>query len=142
MPKAKELNPKQREALLKKLEARFRAHPERHAGLEWAAVLARLTAKSAVLWSLNEMERSGGEPDVVGKDKTTGEMIFFECSEQTPAGRRSICYDHEALKARKEHKPKNSAVAMARALGAEILTEEDYRKLQTLGAFDTKTQSW
>ena len=142
MPKAKELAGKQRDGLLAKLKARFEAHKQRHAGLAWAAVQARLESKSAKLWSLNEMEQSGGEPDVVGIDKTTGEYIFMDCSEQSPKGRRSVCYDREALESRKEHKPKTSAVDMAAAMGAVLLTVDEYRKLQDLGEFDTTTSSW
>ncbi len=114
----------------------------RHAGLEWVAVQARLEGSRQKLWSLSEMERTGGEPDVVGDDKVTGEYIFCDCSAETPKGRRSVCYDDEALAARKEHKPRTSAIAMAAALGIEILTEEGYRALQALGEFDTKTSSW
>ena len=114
----------------------------RHQGLEWGVVQAKLEANPPKFWSLNEMERTGGEPDVVGYDKKTGEFIFYDCSAESPQGRRSICYDHEALKSRKEHKPKNSALGMATAMGVELLTEEQYRELQKLGAFDTKTSSW
>ena len=114
----------------------------RHKGLEWTKVQARLEANPEKLWSLNEMERTGGEPDVVGHDGNTGEYIFFDCSAESPTGRRSICYDREALEARKEHKPKNNAVDMAAAMGTEILTEAQYRDLQTVGNFDTKTSSW
>jgi hypothetical protein len=142
MPKAKEITAKQREGLLATLKARFEAHEQRHASLKWSAVQARLESKSAKLWSLNEMEQSGGEPDVVGIDKTTGEYIFMDCSEQSPKGRRSVCYDREALASRKEHKPKTSAVDMATAMGAALLTEDEYRKLQELGEFDTTTSSW
>jgi hypothetical protein len=142
MPKTKEITAKQREGLLAALKARFEAHKQRHAGLAWAAVQARLESKSAKLWSLNEMEQSGGEPDVVGIDKTTGEYIFMDCAAQSPKGRRSVCYDREALESRKEHKPKTSAVDMATAMGAVLLTEDEYRKLQELGEFDTTTSSW
>ncbi len=142
MPKAKDLTAKQRDGLLKTLEARFDANMGRHAGLEWSAVEARLASKSARLRSLDEMEQSGGEPDVVGFDKATGEFIFMDCSAQSPKGRRSVCYDREALDARKEHKPKNSAVDMATAMGASLLTEAEYRRLQELGSFDTTTSSW
>lgn len=114
----------------------------RHKGLEWAKVQARLEARGEKLWSLNEMERTGGEPDVVGQDKKTGEYIFYDCSSESPKGRRSVCYDREALEARKEHKPANSAMDMAAAMGIELLTEEQYRGLQKLGEFDTKTSSW
>jgi len=142
MPKANALTAKQRDGLLRTLKARFEAHMHRHARLEWTTVQARLEAKSATLWSLNEMEQSGGEPDVVRTAKTTGECIFVDCSAQSPDGRRNVCYDREALEARKEHKPKNSAVEMATAMGAVLLTVDEYRELQTLGQFDTKTSSW
>jgi hypothetical protein len=138
----KELSPKQREDLLKTLKNRFEKNVNRHHGVGWAKVQARLEANPEKLWSLNEMERTGGEPDVVGQDKRTGEFIFFDCSEQTPAGRTSLCYDDEALASRKEHKPKGSAVGMATAMGIELLTEEQYFELQTLGEFDTKRSSW
>lgn len=137
-----ELSAKQREALLKTLKARFEKYPNRHKGLEWAKVQARLEAKARTLWSLHEMERTGGEPDVVGHDKKTGEYIFFDCAAETPKGRRSVCYDRAALESRKEHKPKTSAVEMAEAMGIELLTEEQYRQLQQLGEFDAKTSSW
>ena len=142
MPKAKELSAKQRTGLLETLSARFEAHMDRHAALEWAALAARLGSKTDKLWSLNEMEQSGGEPDVIGFDKATGEFIFVDCSAQSPRERRSVCYDREALNARKEHKPKNSAVEMATAMGAALLTEAEYRRLQELGQFDTTTSSW
>jgi hypothetical protein len=142
MPKAKELTPKQRVALLETLKERFDANMNRHAAIEWASVQARLESNGAKLWSLDEMEESGGEPDVVGVDKKTGECIFVDCSAQSPKGRRSVCYDREALDARKEHKPKNCAVDMATAMGAALLTEAEYRDLQTLGQFDTSTSSW
>ena len=142
MPKAKEITAKQRDGLLRTLKARFDAHMHRHAGLEWTPVQARLESNSAKLWSLNEMEQSGGEPDVVGVAKTTGECIFVDCSAQSPKGRRSVCYDREALEARREHKPKTSAVEMATAMGAALLTVDEYRKLQMLGQFDTTTSSW
>jgi len=142
MPKAKEVSPKQRDSLLKTLKARFDAHMDRHAGLEWAAVESRLEANNAKLWSLNEMEQSGGEPDVVGLDKSTGECLFMDCSTQSPKGRRSVCYDREALEARKEHKPKTSALEMATAIGATLLTVDEYQALQRLGQFDTTTSSW
>jgi len=138
----KELSPQQREELLSALKARFEKNMNRHKGLEWAKVQAKLQADTAKLWSLNEMERTGGEPDVVGHDKKTGEYIFYDCSAESPKGRRSVCYDREALEARKEHKPKDSAVDMAAAIGIELLTEEEYRELQKLGEFDTKTSSW
>ena len=139
---AKKLSPKQREELLKALKARFEKNMNRHKGLEWAKVQARLDAKTEKLWSLNEMERTGGEPDVVGHDKKTGEYIFFDCSAQSPAGRASFCYDREALDSRKEHKPKNNVMDMAAAMGIELLTEEQYLELQKLGDFDTKSSSW
>ena len=138
----KELSPEQREELLRAMKARFEKNMNRHKGLEWAKVQAKLEAKTEKLWSLNEMERTGGEPDVVGHDKKTGEYIFYDCSVESPKGRRSVCYDREALASRKEHKPKNSAMDMAAAMGIEILTEEQYRELQKLGNFDTKTSSW
>lgn len=138
----KELSPAQREELLCLLEARFEKHMKRHQSLEWAKVQAKLEANPQKLWSLNEMEKTGGEPDVVDFDKKTAEYIFYDCSAESPAGRRSVCYDPEALKSRKEHKPKNSAVGMAVAMDVEILTEEQYRELQKLGNFDAKTSSW
>jgi hypothetical protein len=138
----KELSPEQREELLRALKARFEKNMNRHKGLEWAKVQAKLEANSEKLWSLNEMERNGGEPDVVGHDKKTGEFIFYDCSAESPKGRRSICYDREALESRKEHKPENNAIDMAAAMGIELLTEEEYRELQKLGNFDTKTSSW
>src|SRR2546421_9493366 len=138
----KELSPKQREELLNTLKARFEKNMNRHKGLEWAKVQAKLEANTEKLWSLNEMERSGGEPDVVGFDKKTGEYIFFDCSAESPKGRRSLCYDGEALQSRKEHKPKNNAIDMASAMGIDLLTEQEYRELQKLGNFDTKTSSW
>jgi hypothetical protein len=130
------------EALLGVLKARFEKNMGRHKGLEWAKVQARLEADSEKLRSLDEMERTGGEPDVVGRDKKTGEYVFCDCSAESPAGRRSLCYDREALKSRKEHKPKNSAIDLAAAIGIELLTEQQYRELQKLGDFDTKTSSW
>ena len=138
----KELSPEQREELLKALKARFENNMNRHKSLEWAKVKTRLDANPAKLWSLNEMERTGGEPDVVGYDKKAGEYIFFDCSAESPKGRRSLCYDREALEERKEHKPENNATDMAMAMGIELLTEEQYRELQKLGDFDTKTSSW
>ena len=138
----KGLPPEQREELLRALKARFGKNMDRHKGLEWAKVQARLEAKTEKLWSLSEMERTGGEPDVVGLDKNTGEYIFYDCSAESPSGRRSLCYDREALESRKEHKPKNNAIDMAAAIGIEILTEEQYRELQELGNFDAKTSSW
>ncbi len=138
----KELSPEQREELLKALKARFEKNINRHDGLEWANVKAKLEANSEKLWSLSEMERTGGEPDVVGHDKKAGEYIFYDCSAESPKDRRSLCYDREALDSRKENKPKNNAIDMAAALGIELLTEEQYRELQKLGNFDTKTSSW
>ena len=138
----KKLSPEQREELLRTLKARFEKNLSRHKGLEWAKVQTRLEADPEKLWSLNEMERTGGEPDVVGHDKKSGEYIFYDCSAETPAGRRSVCYDREALASRKEHKPKNSAMEMATAMGIELLSEEQYRGLQQLGNFDLKTSSW
>jgi hypothetical protein len=142
MTKAKDVSAKQRNQLLETLKGRFDAHMDRHAGVTWAAVQARLESNSAGLWSLHEMEQSGGEPDVVRLDKTTGECVFVDCSAQSPKGRRSVCYDREALESRKEHKPKTSAVEMATAMGAALLTVDEYRELQTLGEFDTTTSSW
>jgi hypothetical protein len=138
----KELSPGQREELLRALKARFEKNMNRHKGLEWPKVQEKLEANAEKLWSLNEMEKTGGEPDVVGADKKTGEYLFYDCSAQSPGGRRSFCYDREALESRKEFKPKNSALDMAAAMGIEILTEEQYRELQRLGDFDTKTSSW
>ncbi len=138
----KQLPPKQQQDLLKILKARFEKNMPRHKGLDWAKIQAKLEANTKKLWSLNAMEETGGEPDVVGLDKKTGEYIFFDCSEESPKGRRSICYDHEALEARKENKPKDSAINMAEDMGVEILTEEQYRELQQLGKFDMKTSSW
>lgn len=142
MPKAKDLNAKQREELLAALQARFEKNMSRHKGFEWAKVRASIEASPEKLWSLHEMERTGGEPDVVGHDKKNGEYIFYDCAAESPAGRRSLCYDHEALKARKENKPKDSAMNVAAAMGIEILTEEEYQELQKLGNFDAKTSSW
>jgi hypothetical protein len=136
------LSQEQREELLKVLQARFEKNMNRHKSLRWANVRTRLEANTEQLWSLSEMEQTGGEPDVVGHDKKTGEYVFYDCSAESPKGRRSICYDREALEARKEHKPKNSAVDVATAMGVELLTEEQYRELQKLGKFDTKTSSW
>lgn len=138
----KELSPEQREELLNTLKARFDKNIDRHRGLEWANVQAKLEANIEKLWSLHEMEYTGGEPDVVGFDNKTGEYIFYDCSAESPKGRRSVCYDHEALESRKQHKPENSAVGMAAAMGIELLTEEQYRELQKLGNFDLKTSSW
>src|SRR5690349_67171 len=132
----------QREELLKTLKARFEKNMNRHQGLDWAKVQARLEANAEKVWSLNEMEQTGGEPDVIGHDKKTGAYIFYDCSAESPKGRRSICYDRAALDARKENKPKDSAMDMAAALGVEMLTEEQYRELQKLGEFDLKTSSW
>lgn len=140
--KNKKLSPEEREKLLKTLKARFEKSMSRHKGLEWAKVQAKLEAKPEKLWSLSEMERTGGEPDVVGYDKKSGEYIFYDCSEQSPKGRRSVCYDDEALEARKEHKPWESALNMAEDMGIELLMEEQYRELQKLGNFDTTTSSW
>jgi hypothetical protein len=128
--------------LLEALKVRFEKNMNRHQGLDWAKVQTKLEANTEKLWSLNEMERTGGEPDVVGHDKKTGEYIFYDCSAESPSGRRSLCYDREALDSRKENKPKGSAMDMAAAMGLELLTEEQYRELQTLGEFDTKTSSW
>lgn len=128
--------------LLDILKTRFEKNSQRHKGIKWADVETKLQANSDKLWSLNEMEITGGEPDVVALDKKTGEYIFYDCSAESPKGRRSVCYDHEALESRKEHKPENSAVEMAADMGIELLTEEQYRELQTLGAFDLKTSSW
>ncbi len=138
----KQLSRERREQLLGVLRARFERNMNRHKGLGWAQVAARLEARPEKLWSLNEMERTGGEPDVVGHDNETGEYIFFDCSAQSPAGRTSVCYDREGLDSRKEHKPKNNAMDMAATMGIELLTEEQYRALQKLGEFDTKTSSW
>ena len=138
----KELSPEQRENLLRALKARFEKNTNRHKGLEWANVQAKLEANTEKLWSLNEMETTGGEPDVVGHDKKTGEYIFYDCSAESPKGRRSVCYDREGQEARKEHKPENNALDMAAAMGIELLTEEEYRELQQLGDFDSKTSSW
>lgn len=142
MENKKKLPPEQAEALLKALKARFEKNRSRHQGLEWTNVQARLEANPEKLWSLDEMESTGGEPDVVGHDKETGEYVFYDCSAESPKGRRSLCYDHEALESRKEHKPENSAVEMAADMGIELLTEAQYRALQQLGNFDTKTSSW
>jgi hypothetical protein len=138
----KQLSPQQREELLKALKVRFEKNMNRHKGLEWTKVQAKLEAGSEKLWSLHEMERTGGEPDVVSHDKKTGEYIFYDCSAETPKGRRSVCYDREALESRKEHKPENNVMDMAAAMGIELLTEEEYRELQKLGEFDAKTSSW
>jgi len=136
------LSKKQREEILTALQARFEKNMNRHEGLAWAQVQAKLEANAESLWSLNEMEKTGGEPDVVGHDKKSGEYIFYDCSEESPKGRRSLCYDREALESRKENKPKGSALDLAAAMGIELLSEEQYRELQRLGNFDTKTSSW
>jgi hypothetical protein len=138
----KELSPKQRDELLKLVKIRFEKNMNRHKGIDWTKVQAKLQANPGKLWSLGEMERTGGEPDVIGFDKKSGEIIFCDCSAESPAGRRSICYDREGLESRKENRPKNSAVDMAAEMGIELLTEEQYRELQSLGKFDTKTSSW
>jgi hypothetical protein len=138
----KELPAEQRAALFKTLKARFEKNMSRHKGLDWTAIQAKLEANKGKLWSLNEMEETGGEPDVIGYDKKTGEYIFCDCSAESPKERRSLCYDGEALEKRKEHKPADSAMEMAAAMGIELLTEEEYRGLQQLGKFDTKTSSW
>jgi hypothetical protein len=138
----KKLSPEHVAELLRELKARFEKNTNRHKGIEWANVQARLEANPNKLWSVDAMEESGGEPDVVGYDKKTGEYLFFDCSAESPKERRSICYDRQALDSRKEHKPKNSAVDMAEEMGIEILSEEQYRELQQFGKFDTKTSSW
>ena len=138
----KELSPEQRKQLFGALKARFEKNMNRHKDVEWAQVEGRLEGHAEKLWSLNEMERTGGEPDVVGQDKKTGEHIFYDCSAESPKGRRSFCYDREALESRKENKPADNAIDMAAAMGVELLTEEQYRELQKLGNFDTKTSSW
>ena len=138
----KKLSREEGDNLVKTLKARFEKNMNRHKGLEWSKVQAKLEANIEKLWSLNEMETTGGEPDVVGFDKKTGEFVFYDCSAESPKGRRSVCYDREALNARKENKPKDSAIDMATAIGVEILTEEQYRELQKLGEFDLKTSSW
>lgn len=138
----KTITPMQRESLFRILQDRFERNMGRHPGMAWTNVRARLEANEAKLWSLHEMERTGGEPDVVGLDDQTGELILFDCSAESPKGRRSVCYDREALASRKEHKPKHSAVGMAEEMGIELLTEDQYRQLQQLGPFDLKTSSW
>ena len=138
----KKLPAEQLEDLLSVLKARFEKNMNRHKGLEWATIQAKLRANPEKLWALNEMESTGGEPDVIGHDKKTGEYIYYDCSAESPKGRRSVCYDHGALEARKEHKPEDSAIEMAATIGIELLTEEQYRALQQLGNFDTKTSSW
>jgi len=140
--KIRQFSAEQRQELLRVLKARFEKNMNRHKGLEWAKVQDKLQGNTEKLWSLNQMERSGGEPDVIGHDKKTGEYIFYDCSAESPKGRRSVCYDRDALESRKEHKPENNAVDMASAMGVEILTEEQYRHLQTLENFDTKTSNW
>jgi hypothetical protein len=138
----KKLSPERGKELLGALQARFEKNVNRHKGLEWAQVQAKLDGNAEKLWSLSEMERTGGEPDIVGHDKKTGECIFYDCSAESPRGRRSVCYDREALESRKEHKPEDNAIDMAAAMGIELLTEEQYRELQRFGNFDTKTSSW
>src|SRR3990172_9134300 len=138
----KELSPEQREELLRAVKARFEKNMNRHKDLEWAKVQTKLEDNTEKLWSINEMERTCGEPDVVGHDKKTGEYIFYDCSAESPKGRRNVCYDRQALESRKEHKPKNNAIDMAAAMGIELLTEKEDRELQKLGDFDTKTSSW
>lgn len=142
MGNKKDLLPEQQEELLSAVKARFEKNMSRHKGLEWAKVQAKLKSDTEKLWSLNEMERTGGEPDVIGYDKKTDKYIFYDCSAESPKGRRSVCYDREALESRKEHKPENSAIDMASTMGVSILTEEQYRELQQHGNFDTKTSSW
>jgi hypothetical protein len=137
-----EFSPEQREELLRALKVSFEKNMNRHKGFEWARVQARLEANTEKLWSLNEMERTGGEPDVVDLDKKTGEYIFYDCSEQSPEGRRSLCYDHDALESRKKNIPENNVIDMATVMGVELLTEEEYRNLQEFGKYDTKTSSW
>ena len=142
MSNKKELSLEQHEELLNLLKARFEKNMHRHEGLDWAKVQERLEANTEKLWSLNEMERTEGEPDVVGYDELKDEYIFYDCSVESPKGRRSVCYDHEALASRKKHPPENSAIGMATAMGIDLLTEEQYRELQELGNFDMKTSSW
>jgi hypothetical protein len=138
----KTLSPEQSEELLSILQARFEKNKQRHEGLDWTKIQKRLLANTKKLWSLHEMEVTGGEPDVVGQDEETGEYLFYDCSAESPKGRRSVCFDREALESRKQHKPENSAIDMATAMGIELLSEEQYRKLQKLGKFDLKTSSW
>lgn len=138
----KNLSPTQRELLLRVLKVRFDTNIDRHKGLEWARVQTRLEADAEKFWSLNEMEGTGGQPDVISHDERTGEYIFYDCSAESPKGRRSLCYDREALESRKQHKPENNVLDVAAAMGIELLTEEQYRELQKLGEFDTKTSSW
>jgi len=142
MNRKKELSPEHTQALIGELKSRFEKNTNRHKGLEWAKIQARLEANPEKLWSLDLMEETGGEPDVVGHDQKTGEYIFYDCADESPKGRRSVCYDHEALEARKLHKPENSAVGMASDMGIAILNEREYRELQQLGRFDAKTSSW
>ena len=142
MENTKVLSPKQQEELLRTLKERFEKNMDRHKGLEWAKVHAKLEVNTEKIWQLHEMEKSGGEPDVVGHDNKTLEYIFYDCSAESPKGRRSVCYDREGLESRKEHKPEDNAIDMAAAMGIELLTEEQYRELQKLGNFDTKTSSW
>jgi len=142
MGNKKDLSPSQRKELISTLKERFEKNMNRHKGIDWAKVLSRLESDSGKLWSLNEMESTGGEPDVVGLDKKSGEYVFYDCSPESPKGRRSFCYDRQALDSRKEFKPKNNALDAAAAMGIEILSEEQYRELQKLGSFDTKTSSW
>ena len=142
MENKKQLSPEQQSELISTLKARFEKNSNRHSGIEWEAVQIKLEVDAEKLWSLNEMEKTGGEPDVVGFDKTTGEFLFYDCSAESPKGRRSICYNRAALESRKDFKPENSAIEMASEMGIELLTEEQYRNLQTLGNFDTKTSSW
>lgn len=137
-----QLSTGQQEELFETLQSRFKKHPERHKGIQWAEVHSRLEASPEKLWALNEMENTGGDPDVVGKDKKTGEYIFFDCSKETPRGRRKLCYDREALESRKAHKPENSAMELAESMRIELMNEEEYRQLQELGDFDTRTSSW
>ena|ERR1051326_6980698 len=138
----RDLSPDECKALLASLKSRFEKNMQRHNGVQWAEVQTRLEGNVEKLWSLNEMDKTGGEPDVIGHDKKTGECVFYDCSAESPGGRRSLCYDREALQSRKEHKPKNNAIDMAAAMGVELLTEEQYRELQKLGNFDMKTSSW
>lgn len=142
MKKKNKLAPEQQDALIKALKKRFEKHKDRHKGIKWDEVFSRLEAGNNKLWSLNEMERTGGEPDVIGKDKDTGEFIFCDCSAESPKGRRSICYDREAQESRKEHKPKSNALDMAAEMGIDLLNEEQYRNLQKSGKYDSKTSSW
>jgi hypothetical protein len=137
-----DLFPVQKSELFRVLKSRFEKYKSRHKGLEWSDVQARLEANAGKLWTLNEMECTGGEPDVIGRDTKTGEYIFYDCSPESPKGRRNVCYDRDALESRKEHKPENNVMDMAAAMGIELLTEEEYRELQLLGSFDSKTSSW